>query len=173
MSGYYDGRRFIEILNSYLKVAAPNIVELTSFKDRHEQSLFPRVYMLQWKKGKEMDFVIEGPCSNGIDYSRDFPLGKCIVKTDAPDESWIHGVLDEYRQEHAGKWPANTLLYQDCCSRYEERHLHLIRDVFPEVAWHFPYVRDMCGHFYPERIAKSLIKEGYLEIVPIQSPQGS
>jgi hypothetical protein len=162
---HYTADKFVESLNHFLKVQPPNIIEEKKNKDKHESSLFPAA-TLQWKKEKSVDCVVEGPCSDMISYDHDFPLGKCIVHEHAPDKSWIHSVIDQYKEEQGGQPPKNVVLYPDCCYGYTTRHQKVIRQAFPDIIWSFPQIDELCGNFHPKRIAEWLVKAGYLEIVP-------
>ncbi len=164
MQQVFTPQEFLSYLNRYLKVKRPNLIEEKSREERASKDvpLFP-LDTLDFNK--DVDLVICGPCSTGVldwmAYNEDFPMGKCMVKAGEPDRSWLHSALS--RQEKSVK---NIVVYATCCGCYTDRYKTLLAQVFSEINWHFPYVRDLCDNNNPDRIAEGLLKAGILKIVP-------
>lgn len=166
MQGYFTPQEFLSYLNEYLKVKTPDIVEEKSRDERSNGNvpLFtPDILDFE----KDVDLVICGPCSGTLgvidrkEYSDEFPMGKCVVAAGEPDKSWLHAVIA--RQEKPIK---NVVVYATCCGDYSDRYKQMLRQLFPEITWHFPYVQDLCDNHNPDRIGEGLLKAGFLKIVP-------
>lgn len=164
MQRVFTPQEFLSYLNQYLKVKSPDIIEEKSREERagKDVPLFPLDTLAF---DKDVDLIICGPCSDIDTLDRkicneDFPMGKCMVNKGEPDRSWLHSVLS--RQEKPVK---NVVVYATCCGYYTEGYKRLIKKAFPEISWHFPYVRDLCDNHHPDWIAEGLLKAGFLKIV--------
>lgn len=170
MQSVFTPQEFLNYLNEYLKVKTPDVVEEKSREEQSDGNI-PLFAHDALDFEKDVDLVICGPCSGygtlGVndqrEYNDDFPMGKCMVAVGEPDKSWLHAIIS--RQEKPVK---NVVVYATCCGDYPVNYQEMLKRVFPEITWHFPYVEDLCDYHNPDRIGEGLLKAGFLKIVPAQ-----
>lgn len=171
MQGSFTPLEFLRYLNEYLKVKIPDVVEQKKREERIGEAA-PLFALDSLDFGKDVDFVICGPCSGygtlGVvdrqEYNDDFPMGKCMGMKGEPDKSWLHAVLSA--QEKPVK---NVVVYATCCGDYPTEYKRMLKRVFPDITWHFPYVQDLCDNHNPDRLTEGLLKAGFLKIVPAKA----